>query len=697
MTAAPDRRCALRFGPTLLALLALAAAGRPTDGAVACPEGNLLERARVSSSYDAYHVERLTDGIVAPEGEHWLSDRNSLFTTLGRVTFELPRTTRVNAVYLQGDSNDSYRISVSEDGTRWQPLGEVPAVPGPGVRRRYAAEFDHELRYLRVEPGTGDGDFAIAEIAAYCGVPEPWPPSFATRTGTVRDAAWAASRQRRLALWKIAYGVAGGLVLLGVAARRRLPPRLETALLVAVGLAGALAWTNFGTFHGPNVLHHHDVFHYVMGSKYFAENGYSGLYHCTEVAEAELGRREFVERRVIRNLTTNELEPASIVLDDTQRCRSAFSAARWDEFKRDVEFFRAGVYPGSWGTIFRDHGYNATPVWTMAGGRIANLDALSRRPVWLAAIDFALYAGLFAMIAWAFGLEVAALGALIWGVGLPWQYYWTGGAFARVPWLALSVAAICLARRLRFGAAGFALTSAALLRVFPALLVLGPMMVGARDALRAGRPARPTIRAAAGALVALVLLLPLSAWAGGGFGVWTEFRDNLRKHSASPLGNDVGLPAIFAWSASNTQAEVLDGRLDRFARWEQARRETFAARRPAYLAAALAVLGLFAVFVLRYARSEWEQLAAGTLPMLALAELASYYLIVLLLLAPFAARRPARVVIFVLTVVASQLVSLTDPSVDTLFFIQSLLFVGCAIAIVADVIRVRRRPTARQA
>lgn len=678
-----------------LAGLAFMAAGTSSaQGEPACPAGNVLAKARPHASYDAYHQRNLTDGVVAPDGGHWMSDVHTLFTSVGYVVFRLEQVTRLNSLVLHADSNDSYRISGSLDGESWVEIGRVPAVEGPGVRMRYATGFDQPVRFLRLAPAEGDGAYGVSEIAAYCGRPDPWPPVFEIRRGLVRDPAWSAARERKLAWAKMGLGLGGGL-LLGAAAwaRRRdrpWPRRLEWTVLVSVSAAAVLAWTNFATFHGPNAVHLHDMFHYVMGSKYFEETGHTLLYHCAEVAEAETGRRSFVERRVIRNLSTNEMQPGRAALDDPAACHTAFSPERWEAFKQDVEFFRSNDYPGSWGRIFRDHGYNATPVWTMAGRWITDRGSMSRRLGWLALVDWLLYAGMGLLILWAFGLPSLALSALLWGVGFPWQYYWTGGAFARTPWLFTLVAAVCLLRKGRFASGGFSLAVSALLRIFPVVLLAGPALYALGAAWRKRSPVPAHVRLLAGALLGVLLLVPLSAWSAGGLEVWSRFADNSAKHAGTPLGNHVGLATLFAWDPSRTQADLLTGRVGDFGEWEDSRRETLAARRALYWPAAIGVLLLVALFVTRHARAEWETVSASTLLVFAFSQLASYYLVFVVLLAPFAAGRPRRIALLSLAAVLSQAVQLLDAHVDTRFFLESLLFLVVPVVILIDLMLARR-------
>jgi hypothetical protein len=71
--------------------------------------------------------------------------------------------------------------------------------------------------------------------------------------------------------------------------RWRRPLRRALAVLAAVSAA---AYVNFGAFHGNGLFAHDwEQFHYFLGSKYFAEVGYDGLYVASMGAEMQ-GRPE---------------------------------------------------------------------------------------------------------------------------------------------------------------------------------------------------------------------------------------------------------------------------------------------------------------------------------------------------------------------------------------------------------------------
>src|SRR5262249_5104910 len=165
--------------------------------------------------------------------------------------------------------------------------------------------------------------------------------------------------------------------------------------LAAAAIACYFTGFKFGY---PKYYHRWDQFHYYMGAKYFREMGYDGLYKCTAIAEDELGDVEYTNEdsgrlnkldmrkevrhpdKKIRNLGgDNLLMPAVDVIDHPEICKSRFSPERWEQYKRDVVFFRTASDKQYWEDMQKDHGYNPPPVWTVAGSFWANLHDASTR------------------------------------------------------------------------------------------------------------------------------------------------------------------------------------------------------------------------------------------------------------------------------------------------------------------------------
>src|SRR5260370_26756082 len=163
---------------------------------------------------------------------------------------------------------------------------------------------------------------------------------------------------------KIVVATGGAAVLLwGLALRLRRRPdahrRLRAGLLLALGLLGGACWWNLFVLQGGPYLHVGDAYHYYVGAKYFRELGYTRLYRCTAIADAEDGFLEDVRRRQVRDLETNVfvLRGTQEILAEPEKCKRNFSEERWLGFKHDVDFFRSRAPSRLWADMQVDHGY----------------------------------------------------------------------------------------------------------------------------------------------------------------------------------------------------------------------------------------------------------------------------------------------------------------------------------------------------
>ncbi|MBK7860123.1 MAG: hypothetical protein IPJ65_16215 [Archangiaceae bacterium] len=258
---------------------------------------------------------------------------------------------------------------------------------------------------------------------------------------------------------------------------------LRDRLLVAIGVSAGLGYANFGHLHFDNFIHTWDTYHYYIGAKYFPEVSYDRMYECAIIADSEdfspdkLAKMR--EQRIVTNLRTNVMEKVGeTVLTRPMECKSHFTPERWVEFKKDIAFFRARVNDKRWEEIHHDHGYNASPVWTLLGHVITNTGNATLDQVTFVDLFDPLYLALMAaMVWWAFGPRVFAVAMLM--LGCNWAsrfFYWTGGALLRHDWLFYTVAVVCLLRKGKPFLAGVAMAYAALLRLFPGLLLIGPVL-----------------------------------------------------------------------------------------------------------------------------------------------------------------------------------------------------------------------------
>ncbi len=437
------------------------------------------------------------------------------------------------------------------------------------------------------------------------------------------------------------------------------PRRYRVTLIALAGFA-VIIHLNFFAFHGLGQrrvwLHLHDVAHYYLGAKYAAELGYADFYVGLLRAEAER-----FERRVLagqaRDLRTNRLVDSAALLADSDAVKAQFTPTRWAALQEDVASFRARLGP-QYADIFRDHGYNPSPLWTLLGGALTNLvpAGSARGVVLLSLIDPVLLAVMFSAVAVTFGAETALLAIIYYCVIFGASFGWAGGAFARHVWLVAVVLSVCALARRRYAAAGAALALAALLRVFPALLAAGlaAQALGDLRARRSPRGAAPRFLAAL--LFTGALLVAATAARPRGLHEWIDFRHNLDRHMDSVASNLVGLTGLLAVGVDDSESG-------------------HARMRRIYAVQLLTVVPLALWWFVRRAQSQDAVAATAmgvTLLFLGL-NLAGYYYVVLVLLLIAHRDRPDRIALLFAVEAATYALQLCEDREAVLFRYRDVL------------------------
>jgi hypothetical protein len=297
----------------------------------------------------------------------------------------------------------------------------------------------------------------------------------------------------------------------------------------------------------------------------------------------------------------------------------------------------------------RDHGYNPPPVWTLTGYLVSNLhDASVGFMQLLGAIDEAYLLAMFAGIYWAFGWRVSAVAAILWGCQASASSFWTLGAFLRQDWLFWFVMASCFARKRYFKLAGASMAYAGLLRVFPALAVVGWLVVAGVALVKHRRVRRDHAEALVGGVLAAAVLVGASLAVAGRDSYQQFYKHTIEVHDRTPLTNHMGLRVLISHrmeclvpgfpgcegKASGRMKFVEDRALvDPFEQWMQMRSERYARYRPvAYGVIALSLL-LF-VAVVRRIKALWLAQALGQIWIVLLSQLTSYYYAFVIIAAP---------------------------------------------------------------
>jgi hypothetical protein len=679
----------------LLAAAAAAACTTPT-GTGSLPPDLLLGRPAVVSEGRSDPAV-LTDGRVAPDGTAPGGDALALVSPYSTATVELGGTRVVRALSLQASAADVFYVEGSLDGSGWAILWRVPPVAATTElrTRRVALPRPYEVAWLRVRCNTGR-PAAVAELAAFESVPAAWPAPD-TRPPGYALPPWPLLTSDRLAS---VYAALAGLLLAAAAwsaaAHGHESPagrRWRRALLAALGFAALLAWPNAGNLHYRDRVHQWELAHYYLGSKYLAELGYTRLYACAALVDAEDGVA--LPDSPIRDLRDNRLVPTSAELERAPECRGAFSPERWELFRRDARAFRDLGGPEQWAAVRRDHGFNGTPTWALLGGTLASLAPPSQAQLaTLAAADAVLLPAIFALAAAAFGLEGAALAAGFFGTNALAPFGWTGGAFLRYDWLFWLVAGLAALRGRRSVLGGFALAYAALLRAFPlvALAGLGAKAIAEAVERRSLRPFAERWRVAAGAALAVALLGVLPAVVTARPGIWLDFARNSAKHLDIESANNVGLATFLSYDAATSLDMRRDPLLvDPLATWTAGRAAARRATGPARWAAVCAFALLLAAASRRVPDWAAAVLGLGLMPMAF--NLSSYYYSAFLAFGLLWAVRRGPGVGLALLAVATNLLAGFYPASDARFAVQSLAVVSFVVAVTAALALERERPS----
>jgi hypothetical protein len=432
----------------------------------------------------------------------------------------------------------------------------------------------------------------------------------------------------------------------------------------AIGVFAVLAitsWCNFGKFHviftdAPDAtagspgrkkierhlpFHFHEFFHYYVGSKYFRELGYEGLYDCTALADAENAEELHVRPRI--NGFVRDLD--DVLRDKTYdeaktHCQNElyprFSAQRWASFKADLRELQTLVPDDWWGGVTFDAGFNPPPSWVLVGGTFSNLIPihLGSLPTYLLAtsLDMMLVVGCFFALRAAFGAATAATAAVFFGATFVASYGWNGGAFLRYTWVVAVACGLVAMARGRWALAGALLGAATCDRIFPGGFAVGAMIPVAYRALRlrSEEDRRHLLRFGAGfgGAVAGLVLLSLVVF---GFAPWQIFFSRILRHGDVYYVMHIGLKKVLTWRQWVPSQDFRWHKgLQNFHDWNLRLRDTWASMRLVAVPIQLAAVGGAGLAATR--RRPYEAaLLFGVVGMFFFNIPANYYYVVLVL------------------------------------------------------------------
>lgn len=317
--------------------------------------------------------------------------------------------------------------------------------------------------------------------------------------------------------------------------------------LVVAAVLSAGCYVDWGKFRYGSYLNEWDVYHYYVGSKYLDELGYFGLYEATLVADAESIHRYHNPHHRIRDLRTNAFVDVDRVLTRRETIRARFTGARWREFVEDVRYFAQALPEARFSILLEDRGLNGTPPWTFYLRTLLSSPFSIRDPVGrfvLLAVDPLLLAATFVAIRRAYGRNAMLLGMVLLGTHYLLSWGHLKGALVRTDFAACAAMAVCALRLGRPRLAGGLLAWASISRLFPVLLLIGPVAVLLGRFVRTRTWDRQVLEMLGSFAVTLFGLVVLAAFGLGDDALFAEWLSKIARHATDPNSVNVGYATI---------------------------------------------------------------------------------------------------------------------------------------------------------
>ncbi len=323
-----------------------------------------------------------------------------------------------------------------------------------------------------------------------------------------------------------------------------------TALLAAMVLTTAYVTDHKKTYRllAKDKIHAWNVFHYVLGTKYFDELGYFDLYLGAFLADAEADN-VFRKAHLTRDMHTYDDLPRADALRMAHETgvKERFTPERWESFKRDLVQIQSHRKAKGWAQTVRDLGYNPSPAWLIVHRPLLNMVDVSHRPTLarLCSIELVLYALTLAALWWAFGLRTSLFGAL-WVM----TYFGNGnllvGSYLHYDWLFFMVLAVALYKKGWLATSAVVIAYVGLMRGFPGLIAVFPCVAWVRELIKTRRLPKRYTRFLVALGLAMAVCVGLGSTTARGPQAWVEWKEkiSIHRHHHPLFAKRVGLQRI---------------------------------------------------------------------------------------------------------------------------------------------------------
>lgn len=310
--------------------------------------------------------------------------------------------------------------------------------------------------------------------------------------------------------------LAGGATLLALY-WARLPRKWSIQLLVVLLSLSAMNYARWGTEAATQRLDAYDLLHYYVNAKYFDEIGYLDLYPAVLLVDHENDGPFFEQgdQYLAQDDEGHHLETIGHALGRGEQVRSErFTEERWAQFEHDVLYLQRTIgcrkrnskgrcvqeiNDRLWRQLINDHGFNGTTAWTAIARPIASIVPVESLKL-LGYLDVLLLSAAIGAVVWAYGTVPALWTALflLTTYSTRWPYF--SWVFLRYDWVAGLLLATAMLKRGKPLLAGLFAGWTAVLRMFPAMWMWGPLGKGLAGLVR-GKVHRQLLVFAAGFLL----------------------------------------------------------------------------------------------------------------------------------------------------------------------------------------------------
>jgi len=426
--------------------------------------------------------------------------------------------------------------------------------------------------------------------------------------------------------------------------RRGKKSKAASFSLIVLAIVSVGMFFNFGYLHGRGFIHHWELFHYVLCSKYFPELGYDGLYLASIKAQEETNPL-LLKQRYTRDLRTNEKVHVKSVRKHQDEIRARFSPDRWKEFSQDNRFFIQSNTFDHFGMIRSDHGCNASPTWMFIARLFdARLPVTLRNLELLATLDMLLLVVMFVVVFRTYGAEIGMVSLIIFCLNYAGRFSWFGGALLRQDWLVASVIGVCMLRSQRHVAAGALFAYATMVRLFPVFFLLGPLVLAVKSLVRDRQVPNWAWRLGLAYFLGLLIFFAAGGLAGRGVSAWPEYAGKIAQHHSTWLTNNVGMQNVLLYGPDTIFRRTVDWKLpEPWIHW-QAKMNAMKSDRRVFIA--LAMLLFTGVIVAAAWRCSIDEATALGIGVAYAALLLTCYYWTMVMMLPFKRRSDAAVLAF---------------------------------------------------